>query len=751
MAGINTQHRLFMNSIITPLRIASQTIWLYFPPLIFVLFAGVAFFYIPEARDMMVISAEVAHGPMLVFVAVFTWAFVTWYTSYIVVHTKCRTVPDMDGFPPLYRWFPRFLAVACYAIPAFAILSLSYVHLDAWSYYGLMCTYVTAVATIIASYWRHVSGRKFPRPVWWTSLACALLSAMISGTFFIGSYRTNLLITAITLLVFSMVHLLFMVQHCPTPNDDAEEIAWPRWSPVRWLQVELPRWELPYFRTLNVISVILAIIYFLGMHILEVARYLGPFSIPFLAFTLFLGLGNLISFIGLRVGLRLHFILIVLGLIIGSFTEPHWTRMIEGKGKLFSERATATDYFDAYFNRHLLADTGRITVVFVLADGGASRSGLWTSSMLGQLHEVYGVGFRDKLFSLAGVSGGAVGVAAYYSMLSEELQPGRSAYPFRENAQAFFGHDFLSFTLMRMIGPDLMKHLFTYRDAPDRAGYLELGMESSTDGNTISRHFKRPFSEIVMEFREELNTPGLLPILFLNSAQLLDGAPAVISNIKIDDRFNNRIDLLSIVDSSAVHNGHNDLRLSTAAVLCSRFPYVSPAGRIYDSYFIDGGYFDNSGAGVTHELILSLDKYLLEKDSTGALYSRVDYVVLHLQNSAESAPVSGKLHPAQNDLFSPLVGISNVRTMQTRVNNGRLKRYLRWRYPQADIHRHWIDYNLIEKNIVNGKRKLGPKLMESFSMNWVLSDSLQRRMQREVDERFEQRKEVTDELFMIQR
>lgn len=738
-----------MVRLLSDLRILGNAVRFYFPALFFVGFAALAFFYITEARDMMAILAETAHGPLFLFISVFCWAFITWYTSYIVVYTRCQLLGDTGGFPLLYRWFPRLLAVACYAIPSFAMLSLSYVHMDVLTYYGLMLFYIALVLIITTLFWRRRSGSKYPRPFWWATLVAQLMLMTLSGTFFIYEFRINLMISSLSLLVFSIIHLLFMVQHFPRASDRGLQVTWPQQPWLGFLRLELPRWQLPYLQVLNAISVVLVVIYVLGMYNLNVARYLGPFSIPFLAFTLFLGLGNLVTFIGLRIGLRLHLSIGLFALICGSLTEPHWTRMIKGDRPLFHQRATTKAYFDAFFEQNYTS-TGPMTLVFILADGGASRSGLWTSAMLSELHEVYGVGFRNRLFSLSGVSGGAVGVSAYYAMLSQTTTKPKKRYPYRTNAEAFFSHDFLSFTLMRMIGPDLLRYFAANHRSFDRAGYLELGMELSTDRNSVSHAFQRPFSEITREFNQALNGSRPLPILFLNAARMRDGSPAVISNIRIGLGFNNRIDLLDLVDSSAIHYGYNDLRLSTAAVLCSRFPYISPAGRINDSYFIDGGYFDNSGAGVTHELMLTLDEYLMKKDTTGKLYERVNYVVIHLQNTADPTPKQGKIHPAVNDLMAPIVGITQVRTMQTRVNNERLKRYLKTRYPE-DLEVHWINYNLIDEYEKEMRHALGPKLMEDYSMNWVLSDSIQRRMQREVDVRFQEHRKETDKLFRRKR
>ncbi len=77
--------------------------------------------------------------------------------------------------------------------------------------------------------------------------------------------------------------------------------------------------------------------------------------------------------------------------------------------------------------------------------------------------------------------------------------------------------------------------------------------------------------------------------------------------------------------------------MASAAILGARFPYLSPAGRIRNEYFVDGGYFDNSGAGVVQELIQGIFD-IVEKDRRvgGKLYlqiQRLHFKVLHIVNS----------------------------------------------------------------------------------------------------------------------
>jgi len=68
-----------------------------------------------------------------------------------------------------------------------------------------------------------------------------------------------------------------------------------------------------------------------------------------------------------------------------------------------------------------------------------------------------------------------------------------------------------------------------------------------------------------------------------------------------------------------------DVRLSTAALLSARFPWVSPAGRIprcgtsFAVYSVDGGYFDTSAASTVQELWTHLEPLVAEHNARGAV------------------------------------------------------------------------------------------------------------------------------------
>src|SRR5262249_36192246 len=139
-----------------------------------------------------------------------------------------------------------------------------------------------------------------------------------------------------------------------------------------------------------------------------------------------------------------------------------------------------------------------------------------------------------------------------------------------------------------------------------------------------------PFYDALSEFKAlDDNGKLALPILFVNTTRMQDGNPGIVTNLKMDSGiFNNRVDVLGLLDRN------KDISLASGAILGARFPYLSPAGRIGNDYFVDGGYFDNSGAGVIQETIRGILN--IAKDDSikgGTLYKQVQrlhFKVLHI-------------------------------------------------------------------------------------------------------------------------
>ncbi|MBK8341597.1 MAG: patatin-like phospholipase family protein [Flavobacteriales bacterium] len=265
------------------------------------------------------------------------------------------------------------------------------------------------------------------------------------------------------------------------------------------------------------------------------------------------------------------------------FTQPTVTGVVE--------RGSFREHLVAWLDANVHADTNQravVPMIFVLADGGASRSGYWAARVLERLDRQDST-FRDRLFCLSGASGGAVGIASYYQWAAHHPSgAGLKAGDFPV-AQTL-GQDMLSATLANMLGPDVL-NLFVpvFRD---RARALEMALERAD--TSLSEPVRQLFAP---------ERAARRPVLCLNTTRLDDGQPGVVASVRIEG-FTSRIDMLDLMDDA------EDMPLSTAMVLSSRFPYVSPAGylRVGEKkhYFVDGGYFDNSGAGIVQEMLLYL-------------------------------------------------------------------------------------------------------------------------------------------------
>jgi hypothetical protein len=196
-----------------------------------------------------------------------------------------------------------------------------------------------------------------------------------------------------------------------------------------------------------------------------------------------------------------------------------------------------------------------------------------------------------------------------------------------------------------------------------------------------------------------------------------DSRPGVISNINITEDagiFNNRVDVLGLLNET------EDLKLSTAVVLGASFPYISPAGRINSPsygtdpgshYFVDGGYFDNSGAGVVNEMLIAMNNMLANKNDPAfdAFRGKIGFHVIHISNTEPKKLSFVQINPIANDLLAPLRTLLGSYGTQTTINDLRLKNFLLGLYGNDT---HYTNIDLYRNN-----QKI------RYSMNWVISRS----------------------------
>lgn len=738
------------------LRQLIRIIFLFFPAVIFLAAAFFCFWKITQGRDLMIITLENPRVFGFFIIAQFFWCYATWYTSRVVAKAKDFQQPSENYFWTRLRvQFPRLLAFTGFSIIILAFLQLP--HEQKPIGYGWSKLLLAAsIPYYFLLFWlsERITNKPTPNPEKYLK-SIRTATWIIFGLFFLLvillKSLLGLIIMLLVLQIGLVLHLVVRRKyleirgesfHQKTVSQRGFSIHSPLSKKIRGLLLD-PE-DRNYFIVFIIAFVLAMAVYVFAIRKVEFSVFLGSFPFVIFAFGMLLIFGNFVAFFSVLWRFNLHFTLLFFALVIGSFNDPHYTRLPDKQNvqASFKNRQNLREYFYNWITeperRQILENDSveNYPVYFVLANGGASRSGYWVASVLAKLEAQTRDSFSKHLFCLSGASGGSVGNAAFFSLLRSKVDLKRKDSSFNSYlniTQEFLGEDFLTFTLARMLGPDVFRHVDPFSRKKNRADALSMSLERAPGEKCFFYDsLARGFSYFITQTGQK----GYgLPILCINTTRMQDGSPGVISTINIHDdpAFNNRIDVLNLVDDK------KDLKLSSAVVLGASFPYVSPAGRIdyrktdtsivRPHYFVDGGYFDNSGAGVVNEMIIAIKAMIIrEKDSSlRKLMSKLNFHVLHITNDPEGFDSKlSKVNPVVNDLAAPIKTLMGAYGSQTSTNDLRLNNYLRSDTTGKSTYRKIPLYRWRDLSI-------------TYSMNWVISNYLLKAMNDRIGDQ-----EITD-------
>ncbi len=724
-----------------------KAFWLYFPSIIFLIIGYTCFWKLTQGKDLMLITLENRDVFSYFLLAQIFWAYATWYTSRLVGKAEEFENPCEDPIWTTLRiQGPRLLAFTSFTIIIFAFFQLSGVNvlpqLPGW-----LCS-LFLIASIpvyfyVYRFWDQFTSRK-PDPAEQRSyfkqiqrVACTVFAIAASLVILFRSFVG----LVILLLMLQQALVLLLIIRRKIIESKGESFyqqgsnarGFDKNSPLisKSLGLVFDQEDRLYFRVFVFIGAIAIIVNVITVFLVRFSVMIGSFPFALIAFSVLLLLGNIVAFFSVLRHFNFHIILIGIAFTIGHFLEPHYIKMSEKKNMAnrFLYRQNLKEYFSHWINdpaRKKILDDSTITsypVFLTLADGGASRSGYWVASVLAKLEDSSLGNFSQHLFGLSGASGGSVGNAVFFSLLkskSQLLNIDTSSHPYYHAATNYLNSDFLTFTLARMLGPDVFRHIFPLRSIDDRGAALAHALETACGkGDFLYDSLAVPFSQLITQ----KNQSGYqLPVFCINTTRMQDGSPALISNIDFSDSaYNNRVDVLNLMDEE------KDIKLSTAVVLGASFPYVSPAGRmdakvsvkdsagvartaIEPEYFVDGGYFDNSGAGVVNEMLILLRSFLLNEPQFNKYAGKLKFYVVHISNSPIHGRLLSKVNPFTNDLAAPIKTLVGAYGSQTAVNDRRLENFMKGWYGDD---RHYITINLYR-----------PNESIEYSMNWVISNYL---------------------------
>ena len=444
----------------------------------------------------------------------------------------------------------------------------------------------------------------------------------------------------------------------------------------------------------------LAVVVFwsLALSNLGVSRWLGGATV------LLLSLAAIALFVSMVLVFwpRRHGFPALLGLVLVAalgFGLAGWTanhgiaaRLVDAEATARAVRPTAAEHFD----RWLRAADERATppatcagtpcvdaapIVLVAAEGGASRSALWSAHVLGVLDQLSDGRFGDRVFAASGISGGSLGVATWVAArrpaagppgaprsADGPATPGTAApagppppaacepprvreQPALVRQACFLGRDFIAPVLGYLLGVDLLQRVWPWPvPAWDRSRGLEDSWAQDWRVLFARDEFGRPLMDLYRRPAPEQGLRVDRPVLLLNSASALRGRPVLQSPLQlhdpeVDDLFAPGLRSAGLSLAGAVHNS-------------ARFPYVSPGGdvttldgRLQDT-LVDGGYVENSGALALAALVRSLDACHLQRsalhcgavapDAARWAAQRQRLVVLFLANDPGEALTNGE-------------------------------------------------------------------------------------------------------------
>ncbi len=738
-------------------------LYLLFPSFLFLLLGIYLFWIIAQGKDVLMIAVlEHKWAFTGVMLSLVFWVFVTWYSGRILVYkmhslfiSSKDAAPDFGNWKWNFIWIwkhgwdylvhnsaekfgfhlPRMMGYIIFSVLALGILQMPL--------YASVSEHFTSFKWLYllgSVFFYFVFNRIFLRfsrshIQWIQRIHWTIFFAFIFILFLPVFFNFKVIGYIFWITVMQLMFLFIVVSRRPLLEDKTlkgqfakqeEKLRNSKKWYDRLIVWFLDVFEIEYgdqwvFIIFNCIGIVALIIYLIGVFNIAFANLLGALPFVMLAFGILVGYFSSVSTLSIMRKLNIHLIIFLLVFILGSSRELHNVRLFKNEhakdGMAYAARPALKDYFLQWAKVHEadIAKDSAYPLFFVLADGGASRSGYWAASVLGFLQDTTKGKFGEHLFCLSGASGGSVGNGTFFALLAKQKNMLQRSY--RDASREYLASDFLTYTMARMLGPDVFRPLAPFGlldKLDDRAGSLETAMEyGNGKEGVLKNEFANNFSTYIPNFKDSLNQP--LPIICINTTRMQDGRPAIISNVQIEEKiFGSRLDVLSFVDSL---KESKEIHLSTAVAMGARFPYISPAGRIGKQYFVDGGYFDNSGAGAVHEMILGLQKMIAEKvkEPGFAFLHNIQFHVIHCTNSPAPNNDVEPVHFLLNDLAAPAVTLIGAYGTQTNVNNLRLKRFL-----QAANASNAQSYWNVDLYFGNDKTK--------YPMNWTISAFYRKKM-----------------------
>ncbi len=663
---------------------ALNAFWLYLPATITVCLIYYVLMGVDLAVDTLMIVGESYKQMGLLLLVIFIWSWIVWFSSRLVSLVPLNKLTTNNIF---VSQLPRFFAINCYVAIQCAILSLSRV----WNMSGWVIVVFIAlhVAFYILVTYAHkqvqLMGGKLKSPAWWVAQIigwCYILALLALS---ICNYKkpnpaehsyTLPFVAALLYLLQVSSNLIYikrrdLLDKKVAPNRFTSFLNYlsatraTKFHERLLLKLNIASEEANneavFYLLFHIVCVLALVFFSLNISFITISSAIGPLTFTVLALSMIIVLFNLIAAFSRRVGFNLNLLLFAFILIMGGLTPKHDVRTISqspNSHKCISTETFVNCWLENPVRKKSIADSDSSNpyiAYIILNDGGGARAATWSTWVMSKLDDTTNGKFSEHLFAMAGASGGSVGNTAFYGLLKSKNDSKGKLVP---HAYSFFRNDFLTYTLGRFFGTDFISYLIPFNVVEDRAAALENTFEFEKNDPRIA-HFFASAADTAFDYE------GKLPALFINVTDVKYGITSIVSNVLLKDKSH-----INLLDSLHIKS-QQTLRVSTCAILSARFPYISPAGRLNERYYVDGGYFDNSGAGTITSFMEEVYKVLPQEYK-----EKIEFRVIELHNGKPYNEENYKMHPLTNDLLAPVITLIGVQNASTETANRHLFNYM---------------------------------------------------------------------------
>ena len=426
-----------------------------------------------------------------------------------------------------------------------------------------------------------------------------LLATMPYFILGIAVYRTSNTFTAFSLLLFSSAIWLFVFLHfrkeiilrlrswkpfIPAFIPDYIPIKNGTY-PVAFIWTKQRRWFM--FR-IGIVAAFFLLFYFFPVNF---PQYLGSATVVLLGFGSWLILAGVVSFIEKYLRFPVSLSILLLVVIFSFFNNNHTVKSLNKS----PYRPSISEHFDTWITPKIKSgDTTNIYMV--MAEGGGLRSAYWTTSILNQLHD-FDSTITNNTYAYSCVSGGGLG-----SVMFTTLQNHKELNPPKNETAPYLNKDLLAPVTASLIFTDLLqKFLPLPVEQFDRSQVLEASFENCLPDPTIWQN------GFLAEYANSSQ-----PVMLINATHVESGTRTILSNVALNELKQNQVHDYFVISK-------NDVSISTAIGIGSRFPFITPPalikytdGKTWGN-LVDGGYYENLGMQTMLDLYNEVKQISIEK------------------------------------------------------------------------------------------------------------------------------------------